>query len=183
MREFDPKHGGQPDEAYRQLYIEPEQADGYTRDACVFEDADIYDNLSVSAKYSGGALLTYSLNAFNPFEGLSVAITGDKGRIEMRQLHGYYNVEQSDTETVSVHFHDGSKARYTFPSDDKGASDRAFLDGLFRREEQRDPLGRMAGAREGAMSLLVGAAGNESIRTGLPIEIGSLIDLSQYIEE
>ena len=40
------------------------------------------DTMSVTARYRNGALLTYSLIAYSPWEGYRVAITGTKGRIE-----------------------------------------------------------------------------------------------------
>ncbi|MGH9881029.1 MAG: Gfo/Idh/MocA family protein, partial [Pyrinomonadaceae bacterium] len=49
------------------LYVECESADGYLRDACVFrQDIDIYDTMAAQVRYSNGAMMSYSLNAFMP---------------------------------------------------------------------------------------------------------------------
>jgi len=42
------------------------------------EEISIEDTMVVSARYRSGALLSYSLVAYSPWEGLRVAITGDK---------------------------------------------------------------------------------------------------------
>ncbi|HET8943616.1 MAG TPA: Gfo/Idh/MocA family oxidoreductase, partial [Dehalococcoidia bacterium] len=46
------------------LYLDAEAEDGYFRDRCVFADEiDIYDTMSLTARYRSGAMLTYSLTA------------------------------------------------------------------------------------------------------------------------
>ena len=67
------------------LYAGCEDADNYYRDGCVFrEDCDIYDTMAAVVKYSSGAQMSYSLNAFMPIEGYRLAFNGDKGRLEVR---------------------------------------------------------------------------------------------------
>ena len=67
------------------LYAECESADGYHRDGCVFrEDVDIFDTMNALVRYSSGASMSYSVNAFMPFEGFRVAFNGTKGRLEVR---------------------------------------------------------------------------------------------------
>ena len=39
--------------------------------------------MAITARYRNGALLSYCLVAYSPWEGLRVAITGTKGRIQM----------------------------------------------------------------------------------------------------
>ena len=45
-------------------------------------EISIEDTMNVIAKYAGGATLSYSLNAFNAWEGYTVAFNGTKGRLE-----------------------------------------------------------------------------------------------------
>jgi predicted dehydrogenase len=72
------------DERLRRLYLDPQAHDGYVRNRDVF-DAGITaeDNLALLARYSRGALLTYSLNAHAPWEGYRVALNGTRGRLEL----------------------------------------------------------------------------------------------------
>ncbi len=70
--------------ALRGLYLEAEAESGYIRDRNVFgEPITIDDTMTVTARYRNGALLSYCLVAYAPWEGLRVAITGDRGRLEM----------------------------------------------------------------------------------------------------
>ena len=72
------------DERLKRLYMDAEEDSGYVRDRNVFGDGiSAEDVMSVTARYRNGVLLTYSLLAFCPWEGYRVAITGDRGRVEM----------------------------------------------------------------------------------------------------
>ena len=69
-----------------ELYVANEDADGYLRDGCVWDnDIDTYDSMSVEVKYANDVLLTYSLNTFMPYEGQRIAFNGEKGRLDMRR--------------------------------------------------------------------------------------------------
>ena len=51
-----------------------EKDSGYIRDRSVFsDDISIEDTLGVTVKYETGAILTYSLNAYMPWEGFNVS--------------------------------------------------------------------------------------------------------------
>ena len=66
------------------LYLEAEGDSGYIRDRNVFgEHITVEDTMSVTARFKNDVLLTYSLVAYSPWEGYRVAITGDKGRVEV----------------------------------------------------------------------------------------------------
>ena len=45
-------------------------------------EIDIEDTMNVIVKYDTGATLSYSLNAFNAWEGYHIAFNGTKGRLE-----------------------------------------------------------------------------------------------------
>ncbi|MCG8608878.1 Gfo/Idh/MocA family oxidoreductase, partial [bacterium] len=71
------------DDEIRELYLNAESEDGYIRDRCVFSDEiDIYDSMVLSVCYQKGALMSYSLNAFMPYEGFRIAFNGTMGRLE-----------------------------------------------------------------------------------------------------
>ena len=54
-----------------------------------------------------------------------------------------------------------------------GGGDRMLLDDVFRGPGD-DPLRRQAGYLDGVRSVIVGVAGNESIRTGMPVRVADL---------
>ena len=78
-------------ENLERLYLEAERDDGYIRDQSVFGDnISIEDTMNVLVQYKNGAQLSYSLNAYSPYEGFRVFVTGTKGRIEMNITEAVY---------------------------------------------------------------------------------------------
>ena len=51
-------------------------------------DINIEDTMNVLVKYDNGVTLTYSLNAFNAWEGYTIAFNGTKGRLEHQIVEG-----------------------------------------------------------------------------------------------
>lgn len=173
----------------RGIYLDAEPETGYVRDRNVFGDGiSIEDTMTVTARYHGGTLLGYSLVAYSPWEGLRVAITGDKGRIELYERHGAHVIEQTPTgETGAGPAPGGPERRITlFPMFGSpveveipaGAGphggDALMLEQIFSPSPPPDPWGRAASHLDGAASVLVGAAANRSIATGVPVRIDQL---------
>lgn len=160
----------------KSFYKEAEAYDGYYRDQCVFgEDIDIYDTMSLSVKYAKGTHLSYSLNAYSPYEGWKATFVGTNGRIEAEESHSgipaqdpnhYIRIYNRQGELVTVQ---SRKA-----SGDHGGGDQRLRRMIFAGETA-DPLGQMAGSRAGAMSLLIGAAANLSIVSGKQVAIADLL--------
>jgi predicted dehydrogenase len=72
------------DEELRGLYLAAEAETGYVRDRNVFgAPITIEDTMSALVRYRNGVLLSYSLLAYAPREGLHIAVTGTKGRLEL----------------------------------------------------------------------------------------------------
>lgn len=171
----------------KELYLDQEKYDGYFRDRCVFRpDIDIEDTMNVIVKYNTGTTLSYSLNAFNAWEGYHIAFNGTKGRLE----HGIQ-------EKVTV-FGDGSipgavkpggtyirvyplrSPAYEVPlwpsnSGGHGGGDTVMLDDIFLPEKKADKYQRASDQLGGAYSILTGVAANHSFRTGKTVEIASLV--------
>lgn len=73
------------------MYLDAEPEDGYQRDQSVFGDGiNIEDTMGVLVRYQNKAILTYSLMAYQPWEGYRIAINGTKGRIEMNIVEQSY---------------------------------------------------------------------------------------------
>ena len=67
------------------LYLDCEKHDGYFRDRCVFSpDIDIEDCMNVIVGYANSVKMSYSLNAFVPWEGYMVSLNGTRGRLEQK---------------------------------------------------------------------------------------------------
>ncbi len=172
------------------LYLEAEQDSGYVRDRNVFrDDIDIYDQMSVLVTYRTGQELTYTLVCFSPREGMRVTFNGDRGRLE------YYEfirapvlgriepapLPDGDRPEVSIRVfpHFGEHYDVTVPliPGVHGGADPFLAEQLFAAKPPPDPFQRVAGPEQGAASVLVGIAANESIRRQQPVAIDDLVEL------
>ncbi len=89
------------------LYLDAEADSGYIRDRSVFgDDVSIEDTMGVLVHYKTGAIMTYSLNTYMPWEGYNVAINGSKGRIEYTAVEKpYINAGGEKAEEGAMVFH------------------------------------------------------------------------------
>ena len=176
----------QADGLRKTLYLEQEHHDGYFRDRCVFSsEIDIEDSIQAVVNYQSGASMSYSLNAFMPWEGYTVAFNGSKGRLEHICMETSYTsgdgsvpgelVPQGTKITVHPHF----QAAYDVEIDEggggHGGADPLLMADVFAPERPSDPYLRAADHRAGAYSILTGIAANRSISEARPIRIDSLV--------
>lgn len=181
-------------ETLRGLYLEAEAETGYLRDRNVFGDPiTIEDTMCVTARYRNGVLLSYSLIAYSPWEGLRVAITGTKGRIEMDVVEninhalgeGTAMASASTGPFTSTHIRAypmfGAPYEVEIPasSGGHGGADPVLLEQLFAPDPPPDPFRRAASHIDGAASILVGIAANESMQTGKAVSIDDLFPLPE----
>ena len=174
-------------ETTRKLYFEAEKHYGYRRDRNVFGDhVTIEDTMSVLVRYRTGAVLNYSLNAYLPLEGYHVAFNGTKGRLEYREAHGSHIIAgQSDKELADqmqwknrLLVHPMFGKPYTVEIKEAkgghGGGDPLLQEQIFAADPPADPLARSAGHGQGAASILIGSAANQSFETGRPVRIRDL---------
>lgn len=168
------------------LYLDNENYDGYVRDRCVWrEDIDIEDTMNALVTYDTGATLSYSLNAFNSWEGYTVAFNGTKGRLEHTIVESVY---VNGTETVQGGIaQDGVKIRLIplrgsavdltpwSAEGDHGGGDRLMLEDIFQPGNVTDKYLRAADERAGACSILVGIAANRSLASGGSVKMVDLV--------
>ena len=177
--------------ALRGLYLEAEAESGYIRDRNVFgEPITIDDTMTVTARYRNGALLSYCLVAYAPWEGLRIAITGDRGRLEMDIVENVTHLMQDSERAtaskgafraarITVHPMFAKSYEVEVPSGEggHGGADPVMLAELFSSSPPPDPYGRAASHVDGAASLLVGFAANESIRSQRLVQTDDLFRL------
>ena len=166
------------DAFHSEFYLTAEEESGYVRDGCVFdEEIDIEDNYNLLVEYKGGTRLSYSLQAWSPWEGFRLDIQGTKGRLEYTEQHDTHNWQGIGDKEIVVMLNDGSRIVHT-PSRGEGGhggGDPLLLSMLFEGAHD-DPLGHMAGATQGAHSILVGVAATKSIQShGQWIKISDLL--------
>jgi predicted dehydrogenase len=177
------------------LYHDCEAADGYRRDQNVFGDGiSIEDDIGVMVRYQNKAVMTYHLVAFAPWEGYRVAFNGTKGRLEIDVTEKSYVSAGEGDHNLSRNVKGGSTHKVLEPTtllyrphwgepqrielDESNTGGHGGADAILLRDvfgaPQEDPLGRAAGHKEGALSILTGIAANKSMATGLPVNISEL---------
>ena len=172
------------------LYLNAEKDDGYLRDQSVFGDnISIEDTMNVLVRYKNGAQMSYSLNAYSPWEGFRVCFTGTKGRIEIEVIESVYINAGGDSSkegvvkgkkiTVYPMFGEGYNVPIEEGKGGHGGGDSVLLNDLFGTPDE-DPYKRAAGYIDGAMSILTGISANKSIATGMPVEVLSLVELPGF---
>jgi predicted dehydrogenase len=171
------------DPALKALYLDNERYDGYFRDQCVWRpEISIEDTMNVMVDYRGGPTLSYSLNAFNAWEGYQIAFNGTKGRLEHSAVENalvagasrQQGQEIVETRIIPLR----GEAQVIAPrmgGGDHGGGDAVMLADLFEPDPARDPLIRAADERGGAASILVGIAADRCFATGQPVRIDELV--------
>jgi len=177
--------------AYKGLYLEAEEETGYIRDRNVFgEPITAEDTMNVTARYENGVLLSYNLIAYAPWEGLRVAITGTKGRVEMDIMENVTHLK-SDSASASASkgafkqtqirafpmFGESYEVEIPPAAGGHGGADPVMLEQIFSDNPPADPYNRAASHIDGAASILMGISANESIRTGQLIQVDDLFKL------
>ena len=172
------------------LYLNAEKDDGYLRDQSVFGDnISIEDTMNVMVQYKSGAQMSYSLNAYSPWEGYRVCFTGTKGRIEVEQVEATYINAGGDSskegvvkgKKITVYPMFGEAYNVPIPEGKggHGGGDTVMLNDIFGVPEY-DPFNRAAGYVDGCMSILTGISANKSMASGMPVDVMSLVDIPGY---
>jgi predicted dehydrogenase len=178
------------------IYRDHEHHDNYYRDWCVFlpengktfdSRVDTDDTMSVSVRYRGGAILTYSLIAYSPWEGYAVTFNGAKGRLEHVERETSYSsgdgttpgalVEEHSFNEIHPHFADeGYRPKLWTGTGGHGGADPVMQGYIFDPDNQPpDPYLRAADQRSGAWSILIGIAASKSILSGEAVRIADLV--------
>lgn len=172
-------------EHLKAMYLDAEPEDGYRRDQSVFGDGiSIEDTMGVMVRYKNKAILTYSLNAYMPWEGYRIAFNGTKGRLEMTIVEQSY-VNSGGDKALEGALKDKRiilfphwEAPYEIEIEEgeggHGGGDPVLLNDIFGTPKD-DPFHRAANHVDGARSILTGIAANRSIRTGQAVKVDELV--------
>ncbi len=173
-------------ENLRTYYLENEKYDGYFRDKCVFSaDMDIEDNMNVIVRYQSGTMMSYTLNAFLPWEGYRISFNGTKGRLEHGTVESTYIAGDGRVQggTIAEETYIRHLPAFAAPVDlevrtgtgGHGGGDVVMLADIFDSAHSADPLKRAAGIGDGAYSILVGIAANKSMASNTMVGIEDLV--------
>jgi hypothetical protein len=131
-----------------------------------------------------GATLSYSLNAFNAWEGYTIAFNGTKGRIEHEIVEGgaisagatnYQGQEKDIIRTRLIPLRGAVQELEPWTgTGGHGGGDDVMLAEVFGTAEP-DKYKRAADERSGLHSCLVGVSANQSFITGGAVKVADLV--------
>ena len=141
--------------------------------------------MNVIVKYKTGATLSYSLNAFNAWEGYTIAFNGTKGRIEHEIIEGgaisagatnYQGQDRDVVRTRVIPLRGAAQELEVWTgTGGHGGGDNVMLTEVFGTAEE-DKYKRAADERSGLYSILIGASANRSFVTGTAIKVAELVN-------
>lgn len=179
-------------DAFKGLYADAEAETGYIRDRNVFgEPITIEDTMNVSVRYSNGVLLSYNLIAYAPWEGLRVAVTGTKGRVEMAITENVTHLKSDKSASASKGafkntviqvfpmFGETYEVDVPMGEGGHGGADPVMLEQIFSENPPADPFHRAASHIDGAASILVGISANQSMASAQMINVSDLFVLPE----
>jgi len=169
------------------MYVDNEQYDGYMIDRCVFDEAiDIYDTMSLNVEYDNGILMAYSESSAAMYEGFKLSINGSEARMEVQSFgNGGLAKDEKPAFVRVIKTGDAQITNYDMPkakAGGHGGSDDAFRRVLFLGEEP-EYASQKASAVDGAYSILIGAAANESIKTGKIIDVDEFLGDASLLDK
>ncbi len=163
------------------LYVNNEKQDGYIRDNCLYRTSiDIYDKMSVQIQYANNVVVNYSLTTYSPYEGWQIGFNGVNGRLDAGKNIPWLPAQPEGaalgSDTVIYSSLHGEREDIIVPrkAGSHGGADQEMLHDIFSEDK---PSERVAGTRDGALSVLIGVAARKSIETGKVIEISDLTDI------
>ena len=168
------------------LYRQAEAADGYFRDLCVFApEIDIPDTMEALISFADGAVATYGLNTYSPWEGVTVTFHGTEGQLTHRhsENHGIPGASAfvgQGTDGMETILHRAGAAAEALTVDrgigGHGGADPVMLAHLFDAEAAKsDPDNLASDQRDGARSVLTGLAAARSAASGHAVDLADLL--------
>ncbi|OJJ50743.1 hypothetical protein ASPZODRAFT_86328 [Penicilliopsis zonata CBS 506.65] len=172
------------------MYLDAEAEDGYHRDQSVFGDGiSIEDTMNVLVRYRSGAVMTYSLTAYSPWEGFRVVFNGSKGRLEVEVVEKSYvnsGGDQALEGALTSHsillrplFGPPQEIEVPEATGGHGGGDPQLLRDLFGESTEDDRLRRAASHVDGALSILTGIAANLSISRGTMVCVDDVMKIEE----
>jgi predicted dehydrogenase len=161
------------------FYVSAESEDGYLRDGCVYRrDINVWDTMTLNVRYHTGVLMSFSLNAFMPYEGYRIALNGTKGRLDARVYHAQpWEVENLAEIRITPLFK--PSRTQVVPKGGGGShwgADERLHQSIFRGPVP-DPLHQRVTLREAAFECLLPVAARRSIEQQRPIFIEELVKI------
>ncbi|GJC94880.1 oxidoreductase [Colletotrichum higginsianum] len=163
----------------KSMYLDAEHEDSYHRDQSVFGDGiSIEDTMNLLIRYRNGAVMTYSLTAYAPWEGFRVNFNGtgagSRSRSWRRATQALEGAIEKRTMLLRPLFGPPQEIDLGEAKGAHGGGDLVLLRDLFG-EPVSDEYMRAASHVDGAASILTGIAANRSLATGQAVNVDDIL--------
>jgi predicted dehydrogenase len=143
------------------------------------EKSDILDNALVSVEYTNGVRASFNLCMFAPMFYEEVTVCGDEGRIKAYEMQDFLPTARPKTQ-MEVHLGEAKPSRIcapVYPSfiEQSGHNGATFFEHINLIDNIEGLQTDAATAEEGFWSVVVGAAAEESVKTGQPVMIDEFL--------
>ena len=142
-------------------------------------EADILDNASVIVEYENGIRATFDLCMFAPMFFEELVVCGDGGRFRTYEQEDFTG---SDSFRSSVEVYRGERGptrigepKYPYAIRELGHSGADFFAQSKFVDFIIDNSTEVPGVEEGFWSVVVGAAAEEAVRTGMPVDVDAFM--------
>ncbi|MCP4755093.1 MAG: Gfo/Idh/MocA family oxidoreductase [Proteobacteria bacterium] len=144
------------------------------------EKSDILDNANVSVVYENGIRCTFNLCMFAPMFYEEITICGDEGRLKAYENEDFLSAARPKTH-LEVMRGEKKPSRITTPTypsyiEGSGHNGGTFYEHIHFIDNIEGKETSTATAREGFWSIVVGAAAEESVKTGRVVQIDEMLE-------
>jgi predicted dehydrogenase len=143
------------------------------------EKSDILDNAIVSVVYENGVRGSFNLCMFAPMFYEEISICGDGGYLKAYEREDFLSIPRPKTH-LEILRGEKSPARVISPCyppyiEESGHNGATFFEHINLVDNLDGKKTNTATVAEGFWSVVVGAAAEESVKTGQPVQIGELL--------
>ncbi len=155
------------------------QAVAFTEFEYEGEKSDILDNAFVTVEYENGVQASFNLCMFAPVYYEELILVGDQGRLKAYEEHPLYPSNQPPN-YMEVTLGVDKPSRYSIPCypqmiSESGHSGATFFEHINLIDNIEGKPTQTATVEEGFWSVVVGAAAEESIKTGQPVMVDEFL--------
>jgi predicted dehydrogenase len=143
------------------------------------EESDILDNAFVTVEYANGVQASFNLCMFAPVYYEEIILVGDLGRLKAHD-DGHHLLTGGTDDYLEVKLGAEKPSRicspsYPLPIRESGHSGATFYEHVNLIDNFEEKPTNTATVEEGFWSVVVGAAAEESVKTGQPVMIDEML--------
>jgi predicted dehydrogenase len=143
------------------------------------EKSDILDNAQVTVIYENGVIASFNLCMFSPQTYEELVICGDEGRLKASENTDHLKTARPDNH-IEIMRGELNPSRVSIPAypsyiESSGHSGATFYEHIYFVDNIAGEMTGTATADDGFWSVIVGAAAEESVKTGAIVKIDELL--------